>query len=103
MRVTIRSIADDIRDALPTLDVDPDTKKAVESWLAMDKEFNVWFLETTKRALADDELMDLLGGYGESQDTVSKAWSAFRDEPNGAKLHASLAISIARMQALMNK
>ena len=101
--VTIRSIADDIREALPTLDVDLDTKKAVESWLTMDKDFNVWFLETTKRALADDELMDLLGGYGESQETVSTAWSAFRDEPNATKLHASLAISVAKMHALMNK
>lgn len=101
--VTPRSIADEIREALPSLDVDPDTRKAIESWLAMDKEFNVWFLETTKRALADDELMDLLGGYGESQETVSTAWATFREEPNATKLHASFAISIAKMQGLMNR
>ena len=69
----------------------------------MDREFNEWFLETTKRALADEELMDLLGGYGESQETVSGAWSSFREEPNATKLHASFAISIARMQGLMNR
>lgn len=101
--MTPRSIADDIREALPTLALDADTRKAIESWLAADREFNVWFLETTKRALADDELMDLLGGYGESQETISKAWSAFREEPNTAKLHAAIAISSARMQSLMNK
>ena len=101
--MTPRSIADEIREALPSLRVDPDTRKATENWLAMDKEFNVWFLETTKRALGDEELMDLLGGYGESQETVSSAWSSFREEPNAAKLHASFAISIARMQDLMNR
>jgi len=101
--MTPRSIADDIRDALPNLQLDSDTKKVVEGWLIADRDFNVWFLETTKRALADDELMDLLGGYGESQETVSNAWSSFRDEPDAAKLHASFACSIAQMQTLMNK
>jgi len=101
--MTPRSIADDIREALPSLDLDADTRKAVEGWLVADREFNVWFLETTKRALADDELMDLLGGYGESQETVATAWSSFREEPNGAKLRASIAISMARMETLMNK
>ena len=101
--MTLRSIADDIREALPSLQVDPDTKKAVESWLVADRDFNVWFLETTKRALADDELMDLLGGYGEAQETISTAWKSFRDEPDAPKLHASLAISVARMHDLMNK
>jgi hypothetical protein len=101
--MTPRSIADDIQSALPTLEVDDDTRKAIETWLAADKEFNLWFLETTKGALADDDLMNLLGGYGESQETVTSAWAAFRDEPNATKLHASLAISVARMQALMTK
>lgn len=101
--MTLRSIAEEMREALPGLTVDADTRQAVETWLVADRDFNVWFLETTKRALADDELMDLLGGYGEAQETVSSAWKSFRDEPNVSKLHASLAISIARMQALMNK
>ena len=99
----LRSIADDIREALPSLDVDPDTRTAVESWLVADTDFNAWFLETTKGALADDELMDLLGGYGESQETISSAWSSFRDDPNASKLQASIAISISRMQTLMNR
>ena len=98
-----RSIADEIREELPNLPLDADTKKAVETWLAMDREFNAWFLVTTKRALGDDDLMALLGGYGESQETVASAWDSFRDEPDGAKLHASMAISIARMQTLMEK
>jgi hypothetical protein len=101
--MTPRSIADDIREALPGLDLEPTTKQAIEGWLVADREFNVWFLETTKRALADDELMDLLGGYGESQETVTAAWSSFRAEPDVSKLHASIAISIAQMQAIMNK
>ena len=101
--MTPRSTADDIREALPTLEVDAETKNAVERWLAADKDFNLWFLETTKGALADEDLMNLLGGYGESQDTVATAWSAFRKEPDTTKLHASLASSIARMQSLMNK
>ena len=101
--MTPRSIADDIREALPVLDLEPDTKKAVEGWLVADRDFNVWFLETTKRALADDELMDLLGGYGESQETVSAAWASFRKEPDASKLRASIATSIAQMQAIMNK
>jgi hypothetical protein len=98
-----RSIADEIREELPNLPLDADTKKAIETWLQMDREFNAWFLVTTKRALGDDDLMELLGGYGESQETVANAWSSFRDEQNGSKLHASMAISIARMQTLMNK
>jgi hypothetical protein len=101
--VTARSIADDIRDELPALGAPPDTKKALEGWLAADKEFNVWFLVTTKRALADDELMEMLDGYRESQETITAAWSAFREDRNTTKLEASIAISIARMQALMDE
>jgi hypothetical protein len=101
--VSTRSISDDIRDELPSLGVDPDTKTALESWLAADKEFNGWFLVTTKRALADDELMELLDGYRESQETMQAAWKTFREDKNPAKLAASAAISIARMHALMNK
>lgn len=97
------SIAEDIRDELPSFGADPDTRKALESWLAADKEFNGWFLVTTKGALADDDLMALLDGYRESQETMQAAWKAFRDDQNPAKLAASIAISIARMHALMNK
>jgi hypothetical protein len=101
--MTPRSIADDIRDALPTLDADADTKAAIESWLLADKEFNVWFLETTKGALADDDLMNLLAGYGDSQETVTSAWTAFRHDSDATKLRTGVTLSIARMQALMTK
>lgn len=98
-----RSISDEIREDLPVLSIDADTKKAIEGWLAVDKEFNTWFLVTTKRALADDDLMELLDGYRESQDTMTSAWSAFTDDKNATKLEASIAISIARMHELMKK
>ncbi|MBX3187507.1 MAG: hypothetical protein KF819_10855 [Labilithrix sp.] len=101
--MSTRSIAEEIRDELPSLGVDPDTKKALDEWLAADREFNGWFLVTTKRALADDELMELLEGYRESQETMQKAWKTFREDKNQARLAASVAISISRMHALMNE
>ena len=101
--MTGRSIADDIRDEIAGLQPDADTKKAIESWLAADREFNTWFLVTTKRALGDDDLMDLLDGYRESQDTMTSAWKSFRDESDGPKLQALIATSVARMHDLMHK
>ncbi len=101
--MTTRSISDEIREDLPALSIDQDTKSALEGWLAVDREFNTWFLVTTKRALGDEELMELLEGYRESQDTMSNAWSSFTDDKNGTRLAASIAISIARMHALMKK
>lgn len=101
--MTTRSVSESIREDLPVLSVDAETKKAIEGWLAADKEFNTWFLVTTKRALADDDLMELLDGYRESQDTMTSAWSSFTDDKNATKLEASIAISIARMHELMKK
>lgn len=101
--MSTRSLADEIRDELPSLKIDRDTRSAVEGWLSADKEFNLWFLVTTKRALADDELMEMLDGYRESQDTMTDAWSAFLDDLDGTKLEASIAISMAKMHALMKK
>lgn len=100
--MTKRSVADDIREELPRRAMDAATRKALEEWLASDREFNEWFLVTTKRALADDELMELLDGYRESQETVERAWKTFRDDGDESKLEASIAISGARMQTLMN-
>lgn len=101
--MTGRSIADDIRDEIAGLQPDADTKKAIESWLVSDREFNTWFLVTTKRALGDDDLMELLDGYRESQETMTAAWKSFRDEGNGPKLQAMIAMSVARMHELMKK
>ena len=98
-----RSIADTIRDDITAVALDGDTRAAVDQWLAADREFNSWFLGTTKRALGDDELMALLDGYREAQETVEDAWAAFRDEPNTSALRASLAISLGRIHGLMQK
>ncbi len=92
-----------MRDELVQIAPDADTKKAVEGWLAADREFNTWFLVTTKRALGDDDLMELLDGYRESQETMTTAWGTFREARNGAQLQAYIAISIARMDELMKK
>jgi hypothetical protein len=101
--VASRSIADEIRNELSALSLDEETKGAIDGWLAADREFNTWFLVTTKRALADDELMDLLEGYRESQEMMSEAWSTFGDDRDGSRLEAAIAISITKMHALMNK
>ena len=92
-----------MRDELVQIAPDAETKKAVEGWLAADREFNTWFLVTTKRALGDDDLMELLDGYRESQETMTTAWGTFREERNGAQLQSYIAISIARMHELMKK
>src|SRR5690606_36585021 len=102
--MTTRSLADDISDELPSLTVDADTKAAIEKWLKADKDFNVWFLVTTKRSLGDDDLLGLLDGYRETQEAAETAWRAFRkEELDAASLRAGLYDSIARMDALMNK
>lgn len=101
--MTKRSVADDIREELPRAQMDAAARKALEEWLASDREFNEWFLVTTKRALADDELMDLLDGYRESQETVERAWKTYREDGDESKLEASIAISTSRMQSLMNR
>jgi hypothetical protein len=101
---TARSLAEDIRDELPSLSVDAETRAAVEQWLKADKEFNVWFLVTTKRSLDDDDLMGLLDGYRETQETAESAWRAFRaDKLDPAALRAGLDDSLAKMNALMKK
>lgn len=102
--MTSRSLAEEIRDELPSLTVDADTRAALEKWLAADKEFNVWFLVTTKRSLGDDDLLGLLDGYRETQEAAEAAWRAFvRSKDDPASLRAGLGESLAKMHVLMRK
>jgi len=104
MTSSTRSLAEDIRDELPMLTLDADTKAALEKWLQADKEFNLWFLVTTKRSLDDDDLMGLLDGYRETQESAETAWRAFRkDKLDPAGFRAGLDDSLAKMNALMKK
>lgn len=102
--MTTRSLAEDIKEDLPSLSLDADTKAALEKWLQADKEFNIWFLVTTKRSLDDDDLMGLLDGYRETQEAAESAWRAFRkDKLDATAFRAGLDDSIAKMNALMKK
>jgi hypothetical protein len=77
---------------------------AVRRWLEADGDFNLWFLETTKGALADSALLALVEGYGGDQDDVERAWDDFRDlggEP--AALVEVLERSMQRMAKLKEK
>ena len=98
------SIAEKIQKEINEEVSDPDLKKRIGDWLAADKEFNVWFLVTTKRSLDDDDLMSLLDGYRETQESAESAWRAFRaDKLDPAALRAGLDDSLAKMNALMKK
>ena len=102
--MTTRSVAETIREDLPSLSLDAETRSFVERWLATDGEFNVWFLVTTKRALADDELLALLDGYRDAQETAEDAWRSFVGQKGDtAALRTGLAASLATMTALMKK
>ncbi len=97
------SIAEKIQKELNEEVSDPELKKRIGEWLAADKEFNVWFLVTTKRQLADDELMALLDGYRESQEIVENAWDDYCKKKDAAALLASLEDSHKRMKALQDR
>lgn len=56
--------------------LDDEIKTQLAAWLKADKDFNIWFLVTTKRALRDDELSALLDGYQHAQELVETAWKA---------------------------
>jgi hypothetical protein len=100
----ITSFAERIRNELDELDeVDTDVRARIDAWLKADKEFNVWFLVTTKRALADDDLMELLDGYRESQEIVEQAWEDFREKKNATMLLEGILQSIHRMELLQQK
>ena len=99
-----RSLAEEIREELPSLEADDETRKTLEKWLATDDAFNHWFLDTTKRTLDDDDLLGLLDGYRESQEAAEDAWRSFQEghgEPGS--LRAGLAASLAKMHTLMNR
>ena len=101
-----RSLAEDIKDdiASTSVEVDPDTKKALDEWLAADREFNSWFLMTTKGSLDDDDLMGLLDGYRESQESVESVWRAYvKKQADANALRAGLDDSLAKMHSLMKK
>jgi hypothetical protein len=97
------SFADKIRDELEGTTVTPEVRASIDEWLKADKEFNVWFLVTTKRALKDDELMELLDGYRESQEIVEEAWEDFQERKNATMLLEGITQSIHRMKLLQDK
>ena len=97
------SVGEKIRAALPDAGASVTLEKAVRDWLLADQDFNVWFLETTKGALDDAKLMGLLGGYGDDQDAVGRAWEAFESDRDEAALARVLAASRVAMDALKQK
>ena len=97
------SFADKIRSELADQQVSPELRARIDDWLKADKEFNTWFLVTTKRALADDELMELLDGYRESQEIVEDAWEEFQDKKNSTMLFEGITQSIHRMRLLQER
>ena len=96
------SFAERIRRELADYDVSSELRAKIDEWLKVDKEFNVWFLVTTKRALADDELMELLDGYRESQEMVEEAWDDFKETKQTTMLLEGLTQSIHRMKLLQD-
>jgi hypothetical protein len=96
------SFAERIRSELADYKVSNELRARIDEWLKADKEFNVWFLMTTKRALADDELMELLDGYRESQEMVEEAWDDFKETKNDTMLMEGITQSIHRMKLLQD-
>lgn len=95
-----QSFAERIKNELSDYEIGKDVRAQIDEWLKADTGFNTWFLETTKRALADDELMGLLDGYRESQEIVEQAWDRFTDQKDSAMLIEGLTQSIHRMKLL---
>ena len=98
-----QSFAERIRTELADPQVEPDLRARIDEWLKADKEFNVWFLVTTKRALADDELMELLDGYRESQEIAEEAWESFTETKDRTMLLEGITQSIHRMKLLQDR
>ena len=94
------SFAERLRSEIADHEVSADLRARVDEWIKADKEFNAWFLLTTKRALADDELMELLDGYRESQEIAEEAWETFQEQKDGMMLAEGITQSIHRMQLL---
>lgn len=98
-----QSLAERIRSELVERQIDAELRSHIEQWLRADKDFNVWFLVTTKRALADDELMALLDGYRESQDIMEVAWERFLAKRDDTILIEGITQSIHRMDLLRDR
>ncbi|MBX3229470.1 MAG: hypothetical protein KIT84_17370 [Labilithrix sp.] len=96
------SFAERIRSELSDYKLEKDVLVHIDEWLKADKDFNTWFLVTTKRALADDELMALLDGYRESQEIIEAAWADFADRRDDTMLREAITQSIHRMKLLQN-
>lgn len=97
------AFAERIRSELADYEVSAELRARIDEWLKADKEFNTWFLVTTKRALADDELMELLDGYRESQEIVENAWEDYQEKKNATMLLEGITQSIHRMKLLQDK
>lgn len=98
-----QSFAEKIRSELADHPVSAELRASIDEWLKVDKEFNVWFLVTTKRALADDELMELLDGYRESQELIEDAWETYVEQKDTTMLVEGITQSIHRMNLLRER
>ena len=98
-----QSFADKIRSEVEGLKLSPEVRTRIDDWLKADKDFNVWFLVTTKRALADDDLMALLEGYRESQELIERAWEHFQEMKDDEMLLEGITQSIHRMKLLQEQ
>ena len=96
----IQSFAERIRNELADHKVSAEVRARIDEWLRTDKDFNLWFLVTTKRALADDDLMELLDGYRESQEIIEQAWESYVEKKDAAMLLEAITQSIHRMRLL---
>ena len=83
--------------------VSPEIRTRIDEWSKADKDFNVWFLVTTKRALADDDLMALLDGYRESQEIIEDAWERFLEQKDDEMFLEGITQSIHRMKLLQDR
>lgn len=100
------SLAERVKEEIARIER-KELRTALSQWIDADREFNSWFLLTTKRQLDDDELLGLLDGYRETQEIVAHAWDSFDehagDEASCAILLARVEESLERMRELMNK
>jgi len=92
-----------IRDELSEVTVEAEVEKTIRRWIAADDDFNVWFLETTKGKLDDQDLLDLMDGYGSDQESVEEAWHRFRGTKDASHLVATLEASLLKMDALKKR
>lgn len=94
------SIGKRIRDELSEVSAEADLEKLIRRWLVADDDFNLWFLDTTKGKLDDQDLLDLMDGYGHDQAAVESAWDRFRGTRDVAHLVAALELSLSTMAGL---